>query len=421
LGRHTMSMKALRSVLARIDGQRGARCVQLGLLLAAGPAILPVVYAQTGTQIEIRSHLQIADADMKAGNGTGAERELRAVLALEPANAEAHAKLGFLLFMRAQWADAAAHLQQALQAQPGQANTEAVLGMCEKRLGKTAEARQSLQDSFPQLPAGRLKTQAGLDLAEILYENDDLDRAVDVVRTLLPLDPQNPDVLYTAARVYADLANRSRDALALAAPNSGRTHQLMAEFLINKGDAHGAIRQFRKALELSPTLGGVHYELGDAILLDSREPPALDAAEKEFRTAQAENPQDANAEYRLGTICSLRKDYKRAIGHYTRALQLRPDNAHAEQELGWAWFKLGDSQKGLEHLAAATRLDPLFPAAHYQLSAVYKQLGRADDSQREMAAFEKLQNSRQQIDQVYFRTRPSFEDIDAAGASATKN
>jgi len=413
-----MSMKAPQSVLATSGGKRDLRHSALGFLLAMGLAVSPAVFAQTGTQAEVEGHFQRADADMKAGEGAAAGQELRAILKLDPANAEAHAKLGFLQFMGADWAEAAVNLQQALKARPGQANTEAVLGMCEKRLGKAEMARPALEESFPKLPIGRLKTQAGLDLAEILYESDDLDRAVDVVRILLPLEPRNPDVLYAAARVYADLANRSRDALALAAPDAGRTHQLMAEFLINAGDAHGAILQFRKALELTPTLGGVHYELGDAILLDSREPPALDAAEKEFRTALSENPEDANAEYRLGTICSLRKDYKTAIGHYTRALQLRPENAHAEQELGWAWFKLGDSRKGLEHLVAATRIDPLFPAAHYQLSAVYRQLGRPDDSQREMAAFEKLENSRKQIDQVYYRTRPSFRDMDAAGAGA---
>ena len=268
-----MSIKTLRSVVARTVGQRGSLRIRLGFLLAIALASLPAVYAQTRTQEEIRQHLQNADAAMKAGDAAAADKELRAVLTLDPANAEAHAKLGFGQFMRADWADAATNLQQTLQALPGQANTEAVLGMCEERLGKVDEALRLLQDSFPKLPVGRLKTQAGLDLAEILYATDDLDRAVDVVRVLLPLDPANPDVLYTAARVYADLANRSRDALALAAPDSGRTHQLMAEFLINTGDAHGAILQFRKALEFAPTLGGVHYELGDAILLDSREPP----------------------------------------------------------------------------------------------------------------------------------------------------
>ncbi|HEV2378973.1 MAG TPA: tetratricopeptide repeat protein [Terriglobia bacterium] len=410
-----MSFRSLRSLNTWISEGR-VRLLFCWLALGAGLANAMAMQPQAARQPGISSYFQEADRDMQSGNSAGAEGELRAILALDPANTEAHTKLGFVLFMRGSWAQAASNLQQALTGQPDLVNAQAVLGMCEKRLGKLQEARGALERAFPKLPDGRLKIQAGLDWAEILYDSDDLDRAVDVVRAVLPLDPKNPDVLYTAARVYADLANRSRDALALAAPDSGRTHQLMAEFLINTGDTHAAIAEFRKALELSPMLGGVHYELGDAILLDSREPPSLDTAEKEFRTALAENPSDANAEYRLGTICSLRKDYKAAVDYYTRTLQRRPGNAHAEQELGWAWFKLGDAKRGLSHLVAAARLDPLFPTPRYQLGMVYRQMGQEADSQRELAAFEKLEGSRKRIDQVYYRARPRLKDGDVFGS-----
>jgi tetratricopeptide (TPR) repeat protein len=258
-------------------------------------------------------------------------------------------------------------------------------------------------------------------LAEILYQGDDLDRAVDVIRVLLPSNPKNVDVLYTAARIYADLANRSRDALALAAPDSARMHQLMAEFLINRGDAHAALIQYRQALEREPNLRGVHYELGEAILQDSRATAALEAAEKEFRAALAENPADARAEYRLGTVCSLQRDYGTAIQHYSRALQIQPENAYAQQELGAAYIKMGEPEKALEHLLAATRLDPLYPTAHYRLGTLYRQMGRDAEARRELEVFEKLEGARKQIDQVYQRTHPEFPETDLAGPSAPRN
>lgn len=345
----------------------------------------------------------------------------RAILGLDPNNSEARGKLGFVLFMRGDWAGAAEDFQQVLKSQPHLPNAQAVLGMCQKRLGRLVEARRLLEEALPHLPAGILQSQAGLELAEILYQADDLDRAVDVIRILLPSNPKNVDVLYTAARIYADLANRSRDALALAAPNSARMHQLMAEFLINRGDAHAAVIQYRQALEREPKLRGVHYELGEAILQDSRQPPALEAAEKEFRAALAENPADARAEYRLGTVCTLRRDYKTAIQHYSRALQLQPSNAYAQQELGAAFIKVGEPERALEHLLAATRLDPLYPTAHYQLGTLYRQLGREADARREREAFKKLEEFQKQIDQVYMRTRPGFPESDLSGPSAPKN
>ena len=389
------------------------------LVLALSLMVTPGIYPQTpkGGQEEIRSHLQRAEEALKSGNALVAEREFRAALALDPDNSEARTKLGFVLFMRADWAAAADNMRQVLQAQPHLSNAQAVLGMCQKRLGRPAEARQLLEEAFPRLPSGALQTRVGLELAEIQYQSGDLDGAVDVVRILLPSNPKNVDVLYTAARVYADLANRSRDALALAAPDSARTHQLMAEFLINRGDAHAALIQYRKALELEPKLRGLHYELGEAILQDSRAAAALENAEKEFRAALAENPADTRAEYRLGTICLLQRDYRTAVQHYSRALQLQPDNAYAQQELGAAWIKLGEPEKALEPLLIATRLDPLYPTAHYRLGTLYRQLGREAEARRELEVFEKLEESRKQIDQVYQRTHPEFPETDPAGPS----
>jgi tetratricopeptide (TPR) repeat protein len=376
--------------------------------------VTPGIYPQTQTsgQEEIHAHFQRADVDLKSGNAPLAEQEFRAILAVDPNNSEARTKLGFVQFMRGDWAEAAENFQQVLKAQPHLANVQAALGMCQKRLGPPDEAHKLLEEAFPRLPSGALQTQAGLELAEIQYQSGDLDAAVDVVRILLLSNPKNVDVLYTAARIYADLANRSRDALALAAPNSARTHQLMAEFLINRGDAHAAISQYRKALELEPKLRGVRYELGEAILQDSRATAALEAAEKEFRAALTDNPADARAEYRLGTICSLRRDYRTAIEHYSRAVQLQPDNAYAQQELGAAWIKMGGLEKALEHLLIATRLDPLYPTAHYRLGTLYRQLGREIEARQELEAFRELEESRKQLDEVYQQTRPGFPETD---------
>ncbi len=396
---------------------------RVSVMVALALALTPAAYSQIerSQQEEIRSHLQRAQEALKSGNSGLAEQEFRASLTLDPNNSEARAKLGFVLFMRGDCAGAAEDFEQVLKTQPHLANAQAVLGMCQKRLGRPAEARKLLEESVSHLPAGGLQTQAGLELAEILYQSDELDRAAEVVRNLLASNPKNVEVLYTAARIYGDLANRSRDALAAAAPNSGRMHQLMAEFLINRGDAHAALSEYRKALELEPKLRGVHYELGEAILQDSRATAALKAAEEEFRAALAENPGDAKAEYRLGTVCSLRRDYRAAIQHYSRAVQLQPANVYAQEELGAAYIKIGEREKAREHLLDATRLDSLHPSAHYQLGILYRQMGREADACRELEMFEKLQELRKGIDHVYHRPHLDFPENDLTGPNAPKN
>jgi Tfp pilus assembly protein PilF len=148
-----------------------------------------------GAQEEIHSHLQQAEETLKSGDAPVAEQEFRAVIALDTNNSEARAKLGFVLFMRGDWTGASKQFQQVLKAQPHLTNAQVVLGMCQKRLGRPVEARRLLEEAVPHLPAGALQTQAGLELAEILYQSDDLGRAVDVIRILLPSNPKNVDVL----------------------------------------------------------------------------------------------------------------------------------------------------------------------------------------------------------------------------------
>ena len=384
--------------------------LSLTILTLAAPSLW--CQADVSKASEIQAHLQKAQEALRSNDFAAAEREFGAVVTLDPNDLDARANMGVMRFFQNDWAGAAAQFRKVLEVQPKVWKVQASLGLCEVRLGHVAEAQHLLETALPHLTNGPFETQAGLELAEIDYQLGDLVGAAEVVRVLLPNNPTNVDVLYTTARVYADLANRSRDALLLTAPESGRTHQLMAEVLINRGDSHTAMLQYRKALEVDPRLRGVHYELGEAILQDSRQAPALEAAEKEFRTALAENPGDANSEYWLGIIYSLRGDYQTAIEHYSRAVQLSPNDAYAHQALGAAWIKLRKPERALEHLLAATRLDPLYPTAHYQLGTVYRQLGRESDARAELAVFEKLEKARKETSQVYSRTREGFSDID---------
>jgi tetratricopeptide (TPR) repeat protein len=392
----------------------------IGLLLALAVLAGPSIWPQSGAskQQQIQAHIQRAQQAILSSDFVSAEREFQAVVTLDPSNLDVRGNVGAMRYFQGDWAGAAEQFRKVLEMQPKTWKVQAYLGMCEQHLGHPAQAQRLLGEALPHLPKGPFATQAGLELAEILYQTGDLDGAVDVVRILLPSNTTNVDVLYTAARIYADLASRSRDALLLAAPDSARTHQLMAEMAINRGSSRAAMSEYRKALEIDPKLRGVHYELGEAILEDSREAEALQAAEKEFQAALAENPADSNAEFRLGTICSLRKNYRSAIEHYLRALQLQPDDAYAQQALGAAWIRLGEPKKALEPLVTATHLNPLYSTAHYQLGMVYRQLGRETDCRRELDTFKKLEESRKQIDQVYVQTRGEFPESKLSGADA---
>ncbi len=379
------------------------------LALALSPFVTSALLSQTSLlsqsgadrRREIQAHVQKAQVALKSSNIGAADREFWAILNLDPNNTDARGNLGVLRFFQADWAGAAEQFRQVLKAQPSLWKAQALLGICEKRLGHPGEAQHLLEESLPHLNDGTLGLQAGLELVEIPYRSGDLDKAAEIVGPLERANPMNVDVLYTAYRIHADLANRARDALALLAPDSSRMHEIMAQHLVNEGDLSSAIAQYRKALEVDPKFRGIHYELGEAILKDSTSDTALQQAEKEFRAALAENPGDAGAEYGLGRVCAQRMDFKSSIQHYERALALRPDHVYAQIGMGEALIQMNEVQKALEHLLAASRLDPLNPTVHYRLASMYRELGREADTHGEFAAFKKLRESKKQIEQVY--------------------
>src|SRR5712692_7111549 len=369
----------------------------VGLCLLLSPNLT----AQGDQSREIELHYQRAQEALKASQPAAAIEEFRQILRINPNVAEAHANLGVIAFTQAQYQEAARDFRAALKLQPSLWNAQAFLGMCELRVGHTSEARPLLESSFKHLEEAKLRTQVGIDLIRIHQEAKNLDQAAEVLRVLERAGPNDPNILYLAYRIHADLAARALAALGQAAPDSARMHQILAETLESQDDFSRAIAQYRKALEADPRLPGIHLALARAILGNSHEEPARQEAEKEFAAELAADPTDANSEYELGEIYSWRSKPQQALQHYLRARELRPDFVDAEIALGKVLTTLDQPGAAIPHLRQAVRLDPQNEVAHYRLAQAYRKLGRAEDVDREMAAFQKLRNSHAPIRSLY--------------------
>lgn len=69
--------------------------------------------------------------------------------------------------------------------------------------------------------------------------------------------------------------------------------------------------------------------------------------------------------YQAGIKATQRHNYKAAIAHYDRALQLHPNLAEIYSHRGFARFKLGDSQGAFADYTEALNLKPNLAEAHY--------------------------------------------------------
>jgi tetratricopeptide (TPR) repeat protein len=338
---------------------------------------------------------------MKEGNVEVAISEYRVILNLDKHNTPALVNLGAIHFFRGEWAEAAANLNAAQPAAHALWKPEALLGMTEIRLGDAQRAELHLSEAFAKLKDDRVRLQTGLELLDLCYASNDWEKAADVVAALKRVAPDNPDVLYSAARIYDDLADQARDNLASVAPDSGRVHEIMAEHLVNMAKVEEAIVQYEEALEKDPKLPGIHYELGEAFLHRSSQAADLDRAEREFRLAAAENPSNADPQYQLGVIYQLRSDLNSAEQFFSHALKLEPKHAMAQLGLGSVLMTMDQPESALPHLLTASQLVPSNPAVHYKLAAAYRKLGRPTDATREQAEFQKLWQDQKKVDQLY--------------------
>jgi tetratricopeptide (TPR) repeat protein len=381
------------------------RVSALLLLLVAGTAGLSSAQSSGGSASEqVKIHQQRAHQLLSEKKPELAAKEFAAVLAADPNNLDAQANLGVLLFFQNKYAEAEPHLRAAIEQQPDLTKIRALLGLCERRLGRTEAARGDLEAVISKLDDVGIRTQVGLELIEMDTASQDLAKAAAVVEVLRQTAPTDPRVLYAAYRIYTDLAGEALLGLSVAAPQSGQMYQAMAHELVRQRDINGAIADLRKAVAADPNLPGIHYELGEA-LHASPDLKLRAEAEKEYKLAIASNASDENAISKLGDLAADAGNLDVAANYYKQALAIAPSDADALQGLARVYTEKNDPASALPLLERVVAADPTNVQAHYRLSAVYRKLNRPEDAKRELEAYQKYKDMKEKLRLIYKELR----------------
>jgi tetratricopeptide (TPR) repeat protein len=309
-----------------------------------------------------------------------------------------------VLFFQGAYTDAIPELRAALKLRPSLWKIQALLGIAEKRTGDISAGRDNLEKVFPNVKDEKIQMETGMELIEIYSGTGDLDKAAAVVSVLRKLEPEDEGVLYTAYRVYSDLANESLLSLTVVAPNSARMHQAMAHELAKQGHTPESIENYRAALKIDPQLPGLHFELAEMLRTVST-PEAHQEAENEYKAALAANPFDEQSEIRLGDIAAQRNDLKEAYERYTKAVQLQPGDPEASIGLAKVLMSMDQPQKAEPLLVHAIALDPTSAVAHFRLGTVYRELGRAEDAKHEIEEYQKYKQMKEKLQEIYHEMR----------------
>jgi tetratricopeptide (TPR) repeat protein len=239
-----------------------------------------------------------------------------------------------------------------------------------------------------------------MELIEIYSGTGDLDKAAATVSGLQKSEPADGALLYTAYRIYSDLADEALLSLSVVDPNSARMRQAIAHELAKRGNIDEAIENYRAALKLDPRLPGLHFELAEMLsTLGTKE--SRQEAESEYKAALEANPLDEQAECRLGDLALQANDLGSASDHYTRAVKLRPSDPEASIGLAKVLMSLDQPQRAESLLERALQLDPTSAVAHFRLSTIYRQTGHAEDAKRELEEYQKYKAMKEKLREVY--------------------
>jgi tetratricopeptide (TPR) repeat protein len=203
--------------------------------------------------------------------------------------------------------------------------------------------------------------------------------------------PNDPDVLYTAAKLHMKAFNDATFAMFQRVPASYRVHELSAEIFETQNRYSEAIAEYRKAIEANPRAPELHYRLGRALLLESHEPAVLDQAANEFRSELKLSPEDGACEFQLGQIAQVQGKVPEAKAHFERALALSPNFVQALIAMGKLCSQEKDYKQAVALLSRATALQPANETAHYALLTAYRDSGDMERARAEKAILDKLQ------------------------------
>lgn len=260
--------------------------------------------------------------------------------------------------------------------------------------GHCADAIPELKRALRQSIGVELKKKAGLaGLRCAMTHNQPYD-AADFLQILNHDFHDDPEVLYQTTHAYSDLAIRASQDLLRVAPSSYQVHELNAESLETQGKWDEAAAEYRKILEMNPTLAGIHYRLGRLLLSKPNPgPDAVEEAKKNFEQELKIDPQNAGAEYVLGELARQSNQFPEAVDHFSRATKL--DASFAEAYLGLGSSLIGEKRyaDALQPLQTGVKLQPENPAGHYDLATALSRTGHKEEAEREFAIHRKMQEA----------------------------
>ena len=179
-----------------------------------------------------------------------------------------------------------------------------------------------------------------------LYSSGEFNKAVEVIKSLNSLYPNQPLLFNLIGACYKEL-----------------------------GELAGAAKMFEIAISLSPQYAEAHFNLG----VIHQDLDKKDSAVLCYKKAIEITPNYPSAHNNLGNIYKELGDIKSSIESLEWAIAYKHDYAEAHNNLGNSLYESGRVQEAIKSFEKALSYNPAYARAMFNLSLALKDIGKKED------------------------------------------
>jgi len=245
------------------------------------------------------------------------------------------------------------------------------------------EAQNALKADPNNLAAHRLLARIYIrtlgDLDASTGQKETINRAIEQLNEILRLDPNDTESALWLARLYRFQNEHSKAEGALRGilkrdPDSEAALEQLSQLLLDQGRANDAIALLEQAAGRSPS-SGLADLLGDAYAQTHN----YAKAEKAYRKAVEDDPDDASHRRGLAQTLLSEEKYAEALEQFKKLTELEPDASESYLRMSQIYRHMNQLDKAEASLQEAKQRAPGSLEVLYNEALLYDAQGRYDE------------------------------------------
>jgi tetratricopeptide (TPR) repeat protein len=248
--------------------------------------------------------------------------------------------------------------------------------------GNYEECNDALAPRLQQLPVKDLQLLASCAYLTGKYRN-----ALKAAAKLASNAVTEAEGLYWETKSVQKLATHAIARASAVDPGSPKLHVLLGDIYRQQKAFPDAEQEYRKALALRPEDTGALFGLSLALLADGRNDEALAVA----RASLERNPDDPELNAVMGEILCVHNDFSGAEPYLKKSLKTKPEFvSHVHALLGKVYAQTNRTQQAIAELKLGLPSDK-DGSLHYQIARLYLKVGDRDSAKQAFDVSKRLQ------------------------------